>query len=455
MPLASAGAASASTNAASAFHSAAVPTSGSSSGANSGAASPQHSFVDRVYRTDVGGIPAIGSSTSAHDVLNSSLGADDDLGGSSIGGGGGAVLRTQSTPHSSRSTPGVPKTRAQLEIERLALFQQLLSQHNVDLPALHKLSWKGVPQQVRALVWRLLVGYLPSNVDRREATLARKRNEYHEQAKLIDVPDSERTPADLKMWNQISIDMPRTHPTLLLFQDPLVQQLHRRLLFLWAVRHPASGYVQGINDLATPFFVVFLAADIGTSPEELCARKSIADVDVEVRARVEADTYWCFSRLLDSIQDHYTFAQPGIQRLVLKLHDIVARVDRPLSLHLSAQDCQFIQFSFRWFNCLLMRELSLAHIVRTWDTYLSDDTVEGAGFAKFHTYVCAAFLCHWSKQLRQLDFQEIMLFLQHLPTDAWKEDEIETMLAQAYVWYSLFEGAQAHLETVDSSNNKE
>lgn len=26
-----------------------------------------------------------------------------------------------------------------------------------------------------------------------------------------------------------------------------------------AIRHPASGYVQGINDLATPFIVVFLS----------------------------------------------------------------------------------------------------------------------------------------------------------------------------------------------------
>ena len=95
-------------------------------------------------------------------------------------------------------------------------------------------------------------------------------------------------------------------------------------------------------------------------------RTTISDVDVETRDRVEvvspeatnataelsltaqqqADTYWCFSRLLDGIQDHYTFAQPGIQRMVcvqrdvlllssltfepqvVKLHDVVARVDR-------------------------------------------------------------------------------------------------------------------------------
>ena len=30
-------------------------------------------------------------------------------------------------------------------------------------------------------------------------------------------------------------------------------------MYIWAIRHPASGYVQGINDLVTPFFVVFLS----------------------------------------------------------------------------------------------------------------------------------------------------------------------------------------------------
>lgn len=36
-----------------------------------------------------------------------------------------------------------------------------------------------------------------------------------------------------------------------------------RVLYVWAIRHPASGYVQGINDLVTPFFEVFLSAYIG------------------------------------------------------------------------------------------------------------------------------------------------------------------------------------------------
>jgi len=43
-----------------------------------------------------------------------------------------------------------------------------------------------------------------------------------------------------------------------LFQQITVQEIFERILFIWAIRHPASGYVQGMNDLVTPFFVVFL-----------------------------------------------------------------------------------------------------------------------------------------------------------------------------------------------------
>ena len=36
-----------------------------------------------------------------------------------------------------------------------------------------------------------------------------------------------------------------------------------RILYIWAIRHPGSGYVQGINDLVTPFFAVYFSATIG------------------------------------------------------------------------------------------------------------------------------------------------------------------------------------------------
>ena len=94
-----------------------------------------------------------------------------------------------------------------------------------------------------------------------------------------------------------------------------------------AIRHPASGYVQGINDLATPFLVVFLSEYLEGGVEKW----SISDLSPDNITNIEADCYWCLSKLLDGMQDHYTFAQPGIQRLVFKLKELVRRIDGNLS----------------------------------------------------------------------------------------------------------------------------
>lgn len=42
----------------------------------------------------------------------------------------------------------------------------------------------------------------------------------------------------------------------------------------------------------------------------------------------------------------------------------------PLYTHLASQNVEFMQFAFRWMNCLLMREISVQNTIRMWDTYL-------------------------------------------------------------------------------------
>jgi len=73
--------------------------------------------------------------------------------------------------------------------------------------------------------------------------------------------------------------------------------------------------------------------------------------------QVEADCFWCLGWLLDGIQDNYTFAQPGIQRQVSQLEDLIERIQPDLFQHLQENSVQFLQFAFRWFNNLLMREV--------------------------------------------------------------------------------------------------
>jgi hypothetical protein len=44
-----------------------------------------------------------------------------------------------------------------------------------------------------------------------------------------------------------------------------------------------------------------------------------------------------------------------------------------------------------------------------------------------------------------MDFQEIMMFLQALPTRDWTAKDIELLLSEAFIWQSLFKGSSAHL----------
>lgn len=77
--------------------------------------------------------------------------------------------------------------------------------------------------------------------------------------------------------------------------------------------------MQGINDLVTPFLTVFLSEHF-EGPMEFWSVESLSDATVTA---VEADSYWCLSRLLEGIQDHYTHAQPGIQRMVFSFQELV------------------------------------------------------------------------------------------------------------------------------------
>lgn len=55
---------------------------------------------------------------------------------------------------------------------------------------------------------------------------------------------------------------------------------------------------------------------------------------------------------------------------------------------------------------------------------------------EFLVYVCGSFLVHWSKELMAMDFQEMILFLQRLPTSDWDEPVLEVVLSRAFMWLS-------------------
>lgn len=142
---------------------------------------------------------------------------------------------------------------------RISQFEKLLAMENVDLSALRKLGWNGVPPKYRADVWQMLLGYLPTNKDRRANALNRKRKEYFDSiTTYFAVIESDRTKQDEENHSQILIDLPRTTPNVAFFQQSIVQKAMERILYIWSIRHPASGYVQGMNDLLTPLLLICL-----------------------------------------------------------------------------------------------------------------------------------------------------------------------------------------------------
>ena len=154
--------------------------------------------------------------------------------------------------------------------------------------ALKKLSWNGVPAQFRSQTWQLMLGFLPTNKSRRSSALTRKREEYFDSVTLyFAVSEADRTTHEGELLRQIQVDLPRTCPDTPLFQQKPLQQAMERILYIWAIRHPASGYVQGMNDLLAP--LLYICINPYTSDVLRC---DVGALDSKVLLDIEADTYW-------------------------------------------------------------------------------------------------------------------------------------------------------------------
>lgn len=295
---------------------------------------------------------------------------------------------------------------------------------------------------LRAEIWKFLLGYNPSNTDLKENMIKRKRQEYIDTCliyeNLLENPSKNMNDSEMKIYKQISVDVPRTMPEHRLFSHEIIRKMMLRVLYVWSMRHPASGYVQGFNDLCTPFFVIFLTQHLNNIDIEATLEineDKIYELNQEILFEIEADTYWCFTKMMDRIQNNYTHNQPGLTLMIQKMEEIIKLVDEDLFKHLLQFDITFMQFSFRWMNCYLMREFSLKLIIRIWDTYFSEDDA----FNNFHLYVCAGLLLNFSEKIKKMsEFQETMMFLQNLPTSNWSLEEIDVLLAKAYQIHTMY-----------------
>ena len=323
-------------------------------------------------------------------------------------------------------------------------FDEIMDAPMIDIQAMRSLAWTGIPMQYRARAWRIFLQYEPQTASLAPDMLKRKREDYLGFFEQLFSADS------LTKWSkqqqayhsQILRDLPRT--TFASLRNEFIMKLQEHVLFIWAVHHPASGYVQGMNDILAPIIFVMLSEsipDIDYSQENL-------DLSYINFAELEADCYWCYSELLDRIRDHYIQNQPGIYRMLTMLNVIMSRVDPNLSKWIYSEGIQYFEFAFRWMNCLLVREFDPKHLFHIWDTYISNLPK----LEENQVFLCAAMLEKFADQLIGLPHCDFLVKIQQLNrVEQWTDASIDEIIAQAYVFSKQY-GDTSHLKASSLPN---
>lgn len=78
-------------------------------------------------------------------------------------------------------------------------------------------------------------------------------------------------------------------------------------------------------------------------------------------------------------------------------------------------------------------------------THLHFDLPEVCFSVFYPSQKCALFRVHFIHLHFDLPTQDIMMFLQNLPTAEWTNDDIELLLAEAYKLKFMFDDAPGHL----------
>ena len=204
------------------------------------------------------------------------------------------------------------------------------------------------------------------------------------------------------MKNKIRDDVVRTYQERPLFLLPRVQELMISVLFTWAKEHPDISYKQGMNDLLG---IVLFVAYADRVPEDPHIPMRAADFLQFVNGNeyIEADLYWCFTRLMDlgiaelfnpvvshkqanRKPDLFTWeteksqndlvnqdksSTEGVSSVLRRCHRIHHRVlqvvDKDLYFYMEKQKIEPQMYLQRYLRCILSREFNLGDTIIIWD----------------------------------------------------------------------------------------
>jgi len=277
-----------------------------------------------------------------------------------------------------------------------------------------------------------------------------KRNEY---ISLIKKHYQEtESKEDISLQDSITRDVIRTHPThfFQVYSNALVQDSLKRVSFIWSKENPNISFFQGLPDLISPFFSVFLANCFGEMSDyqngfstntrfhsdlEQCMKRLVS---------VEADAYWCISKLMYGLQHEVPFTKAlHAEGMVSQFREVVLKVNPQIvDIIENKFNIDFVMFTFRWHHCFMARELSFKNLIILWDYYLAEGI---KGFTRLQLYFAAVYLGEFEPYLKKAtDMSECMLFFQTPPFVDWDRNNIQNLVRRARDLWFRHENEHAH-----------
>jgi len=276
----------------------------------------------------------------------------------------------------------------------------LLRAEVVDLQEVRASIWRGgAPEdaETRALVWKLLLEYLPAERAVRDVASAEMRRRYGRIVAAVTTHPTDSAPEDdhplsdnkdshwAKFFSVqeserlITLDVRRTHPDLGAFRK--LEASMRRVLIAYASQHPNPGYRQGINELLAPLIYVFSDAS-SESPED-----------------AEADAYHCLCTIMSEMSPLYLSSPEPLNREFVRLNEILQLRDPKLYEHLSAVGVEPRLYALRWLRLWLTQEFALPDTLLLWDSILTS-----CPRLPWLRYICAAMVIAVRDRLLSADF---------------------------------------------------
>jgi hypothetical protein len=281
----------------------------------------------------------------------------------------------------------------------LEILSSILPRNSVDYKALRLLMNEGIPDEfpmIRSILWKLMLNYLPMNVNEWGSYLSEKRLDY-ENLKMDHIEINDEKGAFL--LSEIIKDIKRTKTHMHFFssftgnsKDTHADVL-TRILFIFAKLHPEIGYVQGMNEIVALIYYCF---KYDSNP-----------------LSIECDTFYCFENFMLDVSEIYIREKDeqegGIHFRINNINSLLETYDHELADHFKGQKVELHYFVFRWFTLFFTQEFNIPETLRIWDSLLAHNCK-----FSFMSYFILALLTSNRKTFLNKDFTNIMYSTQNL-----------------------------------------